>query len=38
MVGYMRQVKQIFVQGDLPSPDAMFSNRALTEDLEPELW
>jgi FAD/FMN-containing dehydrogenase len=33
IMGYMRRVKEIFDPGDLLNPDAMFSERALTDDL-----
>lgn len=37
IVGYMRQVKRIFDPDDLLNPDVMFSTRALTDGLDPQL-
>jgi len=35
-LGYMRRLKQIFDPADILNPDVMFSNRSLTDDLDPE--
>jgi FAD/FMN-containing dehydrogenase len=35
IIGYMRQVKEVFDPDDLLNPEVMFSNRALTDDLKP---
>lgn len=37
MVGYMRQVKELFDPDDLLNPEVIFSDRALTDDLNP-IW